>query len=311
MRRRIAILVAFILLAIPFNSIASNTSHHAVVIGINGGEARKVYEGLLKNGWSREEITLLMNENATYENICKALNFSASHVFFFYEGDGGRENDTNGDEGDGYDEGIITGDGKILTDDELREKFERMNATAISIFLDCDYGDGIGEDIPSHGKIIFFTSGILPFHYHLPSKILAFLLLHSQNSTYEKIFERVKTINNAALAFIPCAINYGMTSISILPIILSNLLLNALRSMVQFILFGIIDGIYPWIEFTFFVITLQLYKPFYKPFLFMANSISTLLLIATIESIIFLKNGEIFLPLSHLEDGYEGEMPVY
>jgi len=74
--------------------------------------------------------------------------------------------------------------------DWLSERIDAMTAAAISIFLECDSGNGIAGDIKGNERIILFSQGILP--YHISTKILIQEAKHSKNATFEKIYGIVK-----------------------------------------------------------------------------------------------------------------------
>lgn len=128
---------------------------------------RVLYDSLLESeNWNEDNIILLMNENATKENITGALESMAeivgpNDVFLFsWQGHGGDEEDDDGDEKtinprDEYDEAIYPHDtDTFIRDDELDYYFSKINAKGMClIFESClsgglvDRGNGLGRSV--------------------------------------------------------------------------------------------------------------------------------------------------------------------
>ena len=98
-----------------------------------------------------------------------------------------------------------------------------MTAAAISIFLECDFGNGIAGDIKGNERIILFSQGILP--YHISTKILIQEAKHSKNATFEKIYGIVKKINNAFWLSLPFITTFISTIMTLSPSYFSSLCL--------------------------------------------------------------------------------------
>ena len=100
--------------------------------------------------WDLNNIILLIDSNATWDNIINSIWYMAEYcvdsndVFLFsYSGHGTYWVDDNGDEIDGYDEGIVTHDLYLITDDDLEIALSWLNSSANSVFLDSCYSGGL------------------------------------------------------------------------------------------------------------------------------------------------------------------------
>ncbi|UCH72562.1 MAG: caspase family protein [Thermoplasmatales archaeon] len=122
-----------------------------------------LYDVLISsNNWKEENIILLLNENATKENITAALvemseQVGPNDIFLFsWRGHGGRIPDLDGDEKiydsrDNYDEIICPYDMKIVnytfknvfTDDELNNYFSDINSKGMCLIFDSCYSGGL------------------------------------------------------------------------------------------------------------------------------------------------------------------------
>jgi len=108
-------------------------------------------ETLLRTRYGFEDITLLLDNDATTANMRAALNklvdsaVPGDVLFFHYSGHGSQvfnQRDDDDIEPDGLDEIICPVDldwkDKIIRDDELREIFDRVpNGVNLTVFLDC------------------------------------------------------------------------------------------------------------------------------------------------------------------------------
>lgn len=111
----------------------------------------RMIENLLRTRYGFEDITLLLDNDATTANIRTALNKLVNSatpgdvLFFHYSGHGSQvfnQRDDDDNEPDGLDEIICPVDldwkEKIIRDDELREIFDRVpNGVNLTVFLDC------------------------------------------------------------------------------------------------------------------------------------------------------------------------------
>ncbi len=311
MRGRTALFISFILVSIPFHpALASKdtTEYYAILIGMGSDDVKRLYDALLiHENWKENNIVMLINKNATIENVSRAFENVSSAVdkndciFILYCGDGVKMKDENGDEKDGYDEGLMLQNGNV-SDDWLSERIDDMKAAAISIFLDCDFGNGIADDLKGRRKIILSSHGILP--YHIPTKILVHEARHSKNATFEKIYGIVKKINNAFWLSLPFIATFLSTIMTLSPIILFDFMLNLARSIVQFFIDGMVGGISPIMYFIFFLITIKIYMPFFIAL----NGLAVINAISLIELFTFIKSKGFIFPFCSMNNGYETDM---
>ena len=148
-------------------------------IPLNRSELLCLYNALLSaSNWNKSRIKLLINENATQNAIVNAFNWLKENVdtqdivLFSYLGHGGELPDVNGDEKDGYDEGIIPWEGMdgFISDDELGKKFNEINAKGMCIIFDCCLsGDLIDKKQLIKHKI--YNRAIIP-HSSLVNKMI-------------------------------------------------------------------------------------------------------------------------------------------
>ena len=111
----------------------------------------RMIETLLRTRYGFEDITLLLDNEATTDNMRKALNklvdsaVTGDVLFFHYSGHGSQvfnQKDDDDIEPDGLDEIICPVDldwkEKMIRDDELKEIFDRVpNGVNLTVFLDC------------------------------------------------------------------------------------------------------------------------------------------------------------------------------
>lgn len=120
-----------------------------------------VYNRLLNaSNWEEENIFLLLNEDATKENIKNRFQFLSNKVteqdvfVFSWMGHGTYISDEDQDELDGYDEAICpydtawgeNGVENLLIDDELDELFSEVTAKAQFIMFESCFSGGLVED---------------------------------------------------------------------------------------------------------------------------------------------------------------------
>lgn len=114
-----------------------------------------LYDSLLEvDNWNENNIILLLNEQATRQNIIRALenmsqNVGANDVFLFsWQGHGSDVDDDNGDESvnnqnDTKDEVIVTYDIDFIRDDELDYYFSKISAKGMCLIFDCCLSGGL------------------------------------------------------------------------------------------------------------------------------------------------------------------------
>jgi len=138
----------------------------ALLIGINYrntdmelrgciNDVEKVQEYLLKNGYSKNNITIITDDTRvkpTRKNIIQAfldiLLTHAERIYIHYSGHGIWVKDMNGDEEDGRDEAIVPLDcnkSGLITDDQLRGllTFMSPNTKLTAVFDCCHSGTGL------------------------------------------------------------------------------------------------------------------------------------------------------------------------
>lgn len=117
---------------------------------------------LIQNkGYLSENILVLRDDNTTFEKptrniilskmnqlIEKANLNNSPEIFFHYSGHGSFQKDTNGDEADKRDELIVPCDLLMISDDEIRNIFNKLNGnTTLYTVMDCCYS-GTNVDLP-------------------------------------------------------------------------------------------------------------------------------------------------------------------
>ncbi|MBN1859856.1 MAG: caspase family protein [Candidatus Thermoplasmatota archaeon] len=128
-----------------------------------------VYDVLVNtSNWEKDHIVLLLNEDATKQNILDSLIDISSLVdgddvfLFSWNGHGTQIEDLDGDDGDGKDEAICPYDtqkegGEILnviTDDELDSYFSMIPAEGLFLMFECCMSGGL-VDTNTHHKYSF------------------------------------------------------------------------------------------------------------------------------------------------------------
>ncbi len=117
---------------------------------------------LIQNkGYLNENITVLRDDNTTFEKptrntilskmnqlIEKANVNNSAEIFFHYSGHGTFQKDKNGDEVDKRDELIVPCDLLMISDDEIRNIFNKLNSnTTLYTIMDCCHS-GTNVDLP-------------------------------------------------------------------------------------------------------------------------------------------------------------------
>lgn len=117
---------------------------------------------LIQNkGYLSENILVLRDDDNTFEKptrntilskmnqlMEKANLNNSSEIFFHYSGHGTFQKDTNGDEVDKRDELIVPSDLLMISDDEIRNIFNKLNSnTTLYTVMDCCYS-GTNVDLP-------------------------------------------------------------------------------------------------------------------------------------------------------------------
>jgi hypothetical protein len=142
---------------ILFTSV--ETEYWGVIVGIADYAGRKndlpvtqrhmrfLYDALCsQDNWQEDHLLLLLDEEATKENILDAFEWLRNHsdsndiVLFSFQGHGSSIDDDTGDELDGKDEGIVAWEGLegIIIDDQLDEKLDQIRCEGMFlIFHSC------------------------------------------------------------------------------------------------------------------------------------------------------------------------------
>jgi hypothetical protein len=176
----------------PFSSNTSNmTTHYYAVIAacsqykdpkhnlpkrpfppLSDKKLMVLYESLLQSkNWDKNNIILLLNENATKKNIITALQNMTSIVgpedyfLFSWNGHGSETFDTDGDEGyydphDTFDEIICPYDTLIvndtfindITDDELDSYLSNLTCKGMTLIFDCCLSGGMVDRTGTKGS---------------------------------------------------------------------------------------------------------------------------------------------------------------
>ncbi|RKX95220.1 MAG: hypothetical protein DRP84_04885 [Spirochaetes bacterium] len=173
------LLIAIILFILLFSScsflpVTNNAKSYALIIGINAyqdantlswcvNDANGMEDALINNGWEKDQITKLLDTNATKEHIKTELTdiinktTSNDYILVFYSGHGTQIPDTNGDETDGYDEAIVPVDfngdiSSLIIDDDLGEIFSHSKTQkGVFIFDSCFSGGFINKSLTNSG----------------------------------------------------------------------------------------------------------------------------------------------------------------
>jgi len=173
------LLIAIILFILLFSScsflpVTNNAKSYALIIGINAyqdantlswcvNDANGMEDALINNGWEKDQITKLLDTNATKEHIITELTdiinkvTSNDYILVFYSGHGTQIPDTNGDETDGYDEAIVPVDfngdiSSLIIDDDLGEIFSHSKTQkGVFIFDSCFSGGFINKSLTDSG----------------------------------------------------------------------------------------------------------------------------------------------------------------
>ncbi len=131
-------------------------------------DAIVVRDSLIEHaGMNPANAITLIDRQATSTNIIEAFNTIAAQAdeddtfVFFYSGHGGQELRSGGftsTDADGYDETLALSD-RTVTDDEINELFNTINAKSSVIILDSCYSGGFAKDIVSRpGRMGLFSS---------------------------------------------------------------------------------------------------------------------------------------------------------
>ena len=141
-----------------------NTEFWGVIVGIADYQGRKndlpvtslhlqmLYDSLLHSlNWKTDHLRFLINEDATYENILCALDWLANQtddndvVLFSFQGHGSAVEDIDGDEEDGFDEGIVAWEGLsgLITDDVLDMKFDQIQCQGMFLVIHACLSGGL------------------------------------------------------------------------------------------------------------------------------------------------------------------------
>jgi tetratricopeptide (TPR) repeat protein len=122
-------------------------------------DAYSFYDSLIiKCRFKKEQVGLLLNENATYENIRRKISgwlFNNTNkndkIIIFFSGHGYRDIDNNGDEDDGFDEFLIPFDyqsddiSSAIRDDEFAYWINSLKAENILLIFDSCFSGGAAK----------------------------------------------------------------------------------------------------------------------------------------------------------------------
>ncbi|BBM86236.1 caspase family protein [Candidatus Uabimicrobium amorphum] len=157
--------IAIFLVLFIYPLLAQNSKTKALLIGINKYENLpkkywldgcendvSIVKNMLKTHFSVDNITTLINEEATRETILKELDKLSQYakkpstqIIIFFSGHGSLKKDgPDGDEADGFDETILTynstlqGEGDII-DDEIHQVLQNLTALKahVTMIFDC------------------------------------------------------------------------------------------------------------------------------------------------------------------------------
>ncbi|OYT29606.1 hypothetical protein B6U98_01870 [Thermoplasmatales archaeon ex4572_165] len=167
---------------------------------------------LLSSNWKEENIILLINEDATYDNITKALDEMSTKVtendifLFQWQGHGSEVPDNDNDEYDGTDEIICPYDLNMnqsiyLTDDNLNYYFSNINSKAQIIIVESCLSGGLvngQNDIDKENRIIILSTfeNTLGRALYLTGFPLNFALAVSSNQQLSNIIKDENNTNN-------------------------------------------------------------------------------------------------------------------
>jgi uncharacterized caspase-like protein len=150
-----------------------DTAFHALIIGIDEyidpgiadlnycvNDAIEMRGRLLQLGWKNEEVTLLLDGEATKDAILSAIGSAVDdstpgdYILIYFSGHGSCVTDASGDEKDGVDEAIVPVDfvsgnvNTLLLDDDLGEAFMWCaTEKGVFIFDSCNSGGFIASSL--------------------------------------------------------------------------------------------------------------------------------------------------------------------
>ena len=151
---------------------------YAIVVGIcdypgtandickSDGDAKNMHDALIfKYGYKEENIYLLRDMLATYNNVADAVDVIKAkvqpidEVVFFFSGHGttGKVNDGDTEK---IDEGIVTHDGtslRLIWDGQLRSWFSNINASRVIFIFDSCKAGGM-NDVARDGRLVVMSS---------------------------------------------------------------------------------------------------------------------------------------------------------
>ena len=159
--------------AVPSAMVSASGRRKALLIGINYtgtraelrgciNDVRRMHQYLLSQGFPSEEMVVLTDDQAsrlpTRQNILRFIDWLVAGAqrgdsfFFHFSGHGSQQEDTTGDEADGYDETIVPCDFKRqgqITDDELWKRLVSPlpEGSRLTSIMDCCHS-GTGLDLP-------------------------------------------------------------------------------------------------------------------------------------------------------------------
>ena len=176
------------------------STFHALIVGIsdyNGSEvdlpasgpraqAERFSETLCNHGWSENNIHLLVDDEATRDNILAELDWLSEQdgtVLFFFEGHGTIVKDLDDDEKglDNKDEAIVpweATDNSLIIDDELKVIVDSFKAEKIVLIFSSCFSGGMNDDTDDEDHNDQKTLSLLKLSERFPiSKTLRYFLI--------------------------------------------------------------------------------------------------------------------------------------
>lgn len=129
-------------------------------------DARDFYNALISNGWHKNHVKLLIDEEATKDNIMNAIIWlegkegANDEVVFFYSGHGTTSNYDIDNDGEKKDECIVPWECDpeyLIWDGNLKQAFEGFESERILFYFDSCFSGGM-TDLAGDGRLILMAS---------------------------------------------------------------------------------------------------------------------------------------------------------